>query len=332
MAELHKSWWYSIPASHGNLDETRSEYRLFFSNYEHLFSRHYYPAPYVMYNGPIERVRSGRREGKSIYVVGNSTVFGSDLCKLIEESLRFNKHDVEVVNFGTIAANITTMLHIIMNQIFDKNPDVIVLLSGGIDVLTPMVFDPRPEYPHIQFLSEVMFEYFADRSNSDGWLEKAGLSGEDLYNRIIDRLHELRVKFGYLSDAWNQAIIFSYKASLIKILEICESHSIKLVYALEPLLTFKAFMTELEISTLPTDNSMDYIRRQYGALSEIGTHLRASSQNSNSTAILDFHDLFVDDRREIFSDIIHYNQDGAKALSQRISVAVERLIREASHD
>ena len=159
--------WYTMP---GDADTVAPE------DFDNSFYPHYYPDPFISYSGQPTaptQIAADRAAGKTcIRMLGDSTIAASGICQQIESLLQGKGWNAAVHNAGVIAANANIMLSTMVHRVMDSRPDITIVVSGGIDVLSPLQFDPRPGYPHIQALKEVMFEHFHDPARTSVWLDK----------------------------------------------------------------------------------------------------------------------------------------------------------------
>lgn len=103
--------------------------------------------------GPLER--SKPNDMVRIFVLGGSVVFyghtnETTLSGYLEQRLRdqYNPIPVQVINAGITGAISDQELMMLVDQIIDFHPDVVIVFDGFNDFLVPSSFDQRLGYPH----------------------------------------------------------------------------------------------------------------------------------------------------------------------------------------
>jgi hypothetical protein len=316
MANIELSWWYTMPEGH-TVDPAIRHY------YDSVIYRDYYPAPYVTYRGarPLAPV-----EGR-VCLLGDSTVAAPPrLGQMLQAVLACRGVAVEVSNFGVIAANSAMMLDTLMHRLVNAwpLPAAVVIIGGGIDLITPLNFDPRPGYPHLHQVSELLFEHFYDEDRRSLWSGAEPLSPAELRRRFFDRLVDLRRQVSFKSPSWEEAIADSCLANIAKILQLGNAFQLRILYVLQPLLLFKDCKVPSEAETLPSPASIAYLTRQYRKLASA---LALYSEGTTPARVLDLHNLFKDSAEYLFEDIIHYNDRGREIVAAAIADAIESWLR-----
>ena len=310
--------WYTMP---GDADTVAPE------DFDNSFYPHYYPDPFISYSGQPTaptQIAADRAAGKTcIRMLGDSTIAASGICQQIEGLLQGKGWNAAVHNAGVIAANANIMLSTMVHRVMDSRPDITIVVSGGIDVLSPLQFDPRPGYPHIQALKEVMFEHFHDPARTSVWLDKPPLTTGKLRSDYFNKLASLRREYQHLSPAWETAIVETHRGAVRKTLALAAGSNLKLVYALAPLLPFKRSRTAVENASLPPRRTMAYFSRVYAGMSRAVAEEAARHKDNPNIRVADFHALFAEEKGEAFSDVIHWTLLGrttvANALVELIS-------------
>lgn len=312
--------WYTMP---GDAEAVKPE------DFDYTFYPHYYPDPFVSYVGqptPPGQIAADRAAGKTcVRILGDSTIAASGICQQIEGMLQGRGWNAAVHNAGVIAANANIMLSTMIHRVVDSRPDVTVIVSGGIDVLSPLQFDPRPGYPHIHVLQEVFFEHFYDTARSSIWLDKPPLTTDKVRSDYFAKLTTLRREYQHLSPAWEMAIVETYRGAIRKTLALAAGSNLKTAYALAPLLPFKQSRTATEAATLPPAKTMAYIARVYSGMSRVLADEAARYKGNPNIRVADFHSLFAHEKGEAFSDVIHWTPLGRTAVANALVELISPL-------
>jgi hypothetical protein len=291
-------------------------------DFDYSFYPHYYPDPFIAYAGqptPPAQISADQAAGKlCVRMLGDSTVAASGICQQVEDMLKGRGANASVHNAGVIAANANMMLSAMVHRVVDSRPDITIIVSGGIDVLSPLQFDPRPGYPHIHALKEVFFEHFYDSARSSIWVDRPPLTTDKLRTDYFARLAWLRHEYQHLSPAWEMAIVETYRGAVRKTLALAAGSGLKTVYVLAPLLAFKAAPTATEAATLPPARTMAYLQRVYRNMSLAIAGEAARYKDHPDIRVADLHALFAEEKGEAFSDLIHWTPLGRTAVANAL--------------
>jgi hypothetical protein len=305
--------WYTMPGD----DDTLSP-----ADLDHAFYDNYFPHPYTGYAGrpiTLEQAAADRAEGRTcVRLLGDSTIATSGICQDLEDLLNGAGWNARVHNAGVIAANTTMMLSSVVHRVLDARPDFTIVVGGGIDVLTPLRFDPRPGFPHTHALSEVMFEHFYDHAQSSVWLNRPPLTVDRLRGSFLARIDLLRVQYGHLSPQWEVSIVDAFRRAVGKLLDVAGAARLKTAFVLSPLLTSKTTLTGTETQALPPARTRAYLERVYGGFARIVGQEIAQRSGDPNIRVADLHALFADDKEEMFYDIIHWNLAGRTRLAKSL--------------
>ncbi|MGA0598872.1 hypothetical protein [Enterovirga sp. CN4-39] len=301
------NWWVTLAAEGGHV---RPEQERF---YTAAFSSHYHPAPYRVFSGPGDEQAFGPGD---IPVLGDSTVASTGLCERLGD-LASPAGGGRFLNFGITAANSGVSLARILHDIVDARPRAIVVLGGGSDILMPMSFDPRPGYPHVQFVYDLLFEGRFDPRTRSIWLKEEQPDGPALRQLFFDRLAALRRETGYGTPAWEAAILARFVGNVEKMARICSAWAVPLLFVMQPVGVLKRVRSRHEASMLPPPESEAYIARQYEAARDALSD--SSVWTEGETAFLDLSDLFLNEEAEIFRDVIHPGERGMDLVARKIA-------------
>lgn len=303
------AWWVTLGTEDGEVCETFRE------DYRQSFSAQYLPAPYRMYLGPKQSIDI-KLEGSDHVVLGDSTVASTNLCDRLEMRSRSSPRVERFVNLGVTAANSGMSLARIVHDLIQIPPRSITVVGGGSDILMPMSFDPRPGYPHIQFVYDLLFESRFDARQRSIWSERPELGETDLGRDFFERLSSLRKLVGYRSAAWEGEIVDTLVSNVAKMARICSAANVPFLFVLQPTPVFKRSLSVPESKSLPPAASCDYIRRQFEAAA--GALGQLDIWAAGRTAFEDLHELFRDETSEIFKDVIHTRQSGVDRVAMAI--------------
>lgn len=320
----------------GSIEAERREKFLHHVQYFDVSGR--YPAPYIGFVGRphcrfqihsipydgagfLNPETTGPRVDRDeirVFVVGDSTMaMGADLQstvpKRIERALRSTcSGKVNVYNFSVVSSNTEQMCSLIWSRIFDLDPDLIIVVSGGTDAFQPYTFDPRPGFPYNFFISEFLYAHYFDKNNEKSW--RVGLDYDSLVADAFDFRTRLRHAVDYGSDDWEERVALSYKGSLIKIIRAAQAVQIPFFYFLEPIVVRKKDV-DTSGSRFASPEALAYLARQYD-------RFEASLVELNSVRIpKNLH--FIDASRSLdehgkgeFYDILHYDCVGTATVAQ----------------
>ena len=303
------SWWVTAasPPDQFSAEDVRF--------YTGAFSGHYHPAPYRAYLGPDE-LADVVPDRNDIVVLGDSTVVSSGLCERLQELAGSRSRPVTFHNFGITAANSAMSLARIVHELIHIRPRAIVVSGGGSDILTPIGFDPRPGYPHLQLIYDLLFEHRFQASSRSMWIEDEPLPPDELRRRFLERLTALRRETDYMSDAWARTIVTNLTANVEKMARICAAWDVPLLYVLQPAGVFKATLGRSENEALPPPESRAHITRQFTEASRAIHALDVWVPGQAELA--DLHAMFVADEAEAFRDIIHIRPAAVGRMAEAI--------------
>lgn len=291
-------------------------------DFDHSFFHHYYPDPFVSYVGqptPAGQIAADRAAGKTcIRMLGDSTIAASGICQQIESMLQGQGWNAAVHNSGVVAGNANILLSTMIHRVVDSRPDITVIVSGGIDVLSPLQFDPRPGYPHIHALKEVFFEHFHDSARSSIWIDKPPLTPAKLRSDYFAKLAALRREYQHLTPAWEMAIVQTYRGAIRKTLALAAGANLRLLYVVGPLLPFKQARTPAEATALPPARTMAYLARVYAGMSRALADEASRYKDNPNIRVADFHALFANEKGEAFTDVIHWSPLGRTAVANAL--------------
>jgi lysophospholipase L1-like esterase len=305
------------------------------------------PQPYTMFGGvphgrlayppgTPERLNSRGHRGAEpaavkpageirVFVVGGSTVFEGDpsLPELLEARLHEEGlTGVRCFNYGVISSVSGQEVALIVFEIADLEPDLVVMFNGGNDLTSPVQYDPRPGYPFNFVASENNPLLQRDVSAYPTWTLLAYGSNvlravaPGFFARRFGRLDETRDAAGYLSREWREQIATGYASNLVKAQRVTEAFGSDFVAFFQPLVFFKPSLgpREREITVplegfgkMARDLRKRTVRELERAREEEGLELR------------DLSGLFDSIEDDLFYDFIHVTVQGKERLAQAMA-------------
>jgi len=258
-----------------------------------------------------------------LFVLGDSTLFGgSDLDQtvpaLLERELHGRGFDrARVYNFSIVSACSRQMLVLLLLDLVDHAPDLVVVCNGALDLLLPRVYDPRPGYPLAFFMTETLVKHFFDPSCADQPLTRAAF----LNRAAADQL-KLRYETGWLTDAWEEALVGDYLRSVEKLARLAAAYGIAVALLLEPMVATRAEPTAEERDYLKPE-TFDYYRRQYGRIRRalFGADAAPSARPSRMT-VHDASAAFDAEAETVFKDYMHFNPTGCRLMANYMAGVV----------
>lgn len=303
-----------------------------------------YASPYTMFS----RFEYGAREpAKSkdeirIFMLGGSTVeYGNPpLPELVEQELRRRGFDsVRVLNYGVISQNSSQELAHLVFHVLDSEPDIVVLYSGGNDIMDPLLYDPRPGYP-FNFLAYENNVLFKD-SREYPWLALMAYGSEmfrhlrrDYFLEKFGQFSFWRTHANYGSDAWSENIAGIYAGNLAKAGRICRAYDVEYIAFFQPVIFYKrVLVSDTEKNILKGWPSVEAnLVGHY--IPDVRDRILNNIQEEQKRHVFEFHDLsgiFYDSENAVFRDYIHVddeaNQKIALAICDRLTGAIQRRLK-----
>ncbi|MEL6063155.1 MULTISPECIES: SGNH/GDSL hydrolase family protein [unclassified Methylobacterium] len=306
-----------------------------------------FPAPYVQFAGKplaFQPDRGWRYDGLGyfntmhaearpasetlrVFLVGDSTllegqVFADTVPGRLETGLkRTHGEGARVYNFGAISANLNQMIALITTRLMDLQPDVILIVGGGTDIFQPWSFDPRAGYPFNHFASECLHDYFFDTRRSEA--ETEALSYESLQAMIFNRLENLRALTNWQSDIWEWEVVRHFELSLKRLARLAPGIGAPIRFYLQPTVVRKTERVAEEANAA-SGSFLAYLDRQYDRFE--GVLNRLDLGPDTPFAVRDLSRLFADDRRFLFTDIVHVTSEGRQVMAERLQAEVSALL------
>lgn len=309
-----------------------------------------YPAPYIGFTGRpshqfqlhclpydaagfLNPTSTGPRtdpEEIRVFVVGDSTMAtGTELENTVPKRIERILQDkcsqrVKVHNFAVVSSNTEQMCSLIWSRLFDLDPDLIVVVSGGTDAFQPYSFDPRPGFPYNFFISEFLYAHYFDESNDKSW--QSGLDYDAVVTGAFDYCTQLRESVGYGNDHWEHSIARSYTGSLIKLVRAANAVPIPIFYFLEPIVVRKE-NADVSETRFASPQAISYLTRQYDRFEASLNDLRALHLPKN-LHLADASRVLNENGPGEFYDILHYDRDGTATVADFMATELIRAVEE----
>jgi hypothetical protein len=269
-----------------------------------------------------------------IFVLGGSTVvLGAPLAKTIpgqiESALRRRGFSqATVYNFGIVSAVSGQELALLTHMLVDYSPDIVIAYGFGNDVLSPYRYDPRPGFP----LNFVRLQVGAHAL--DGQMDlRTAIASQLFKSRVVTsvfgvRSHEvrlpmstLRAAVGYRTPEWEAAIVQAYSDNMYRMCRLSQAFNFNFYEIMQPMIFQKSPLSEVEAKITYGDEAhAAYVRREYQRGTEAVTQLQTrDGVTGASCRFIDLTQIFANDKRTLFWDLIHLNNEGNATVGAAIA-------------
>lgn len=280
------------------------------------------------YRSPMPAADKGV-EYRVIMLGGSVVVNGSPVEKSIPARLealfhQAGRENVRVYNWGAVSCVSGQELAHLVYRVTDVDPDLVIVLDGWNDVLSPWMYDPRPGYPYNFLVTE---DALSRASRSRPFLDGVGSLASR--SRVIDfalggrfsrpwQLRaQLRSEVAWGSPAWESRIAEVYASNVERMAVVGRGFGFKTAFFLQPLLASKKERVGGE-TRLPLDRAWrSLVRRVYPAMSH-GAQARLGRLDASSTKFFDISDLLADSHEDLFWDMGHVNNRGNELIAARM--------------
>lgn len=274
-------------------------------------------------------------EFRIIVLGGSSVLHGVPLENSIPKQIEklFNKNstkDVKVYNWGVLAFNSSQELSLLVLEVLNYEPDMVIVYDGGNDVYIPKSYEPRPGYPYNWRLYESGVNFLRRDAKVSQIL--ALLFGK---SRILNMLFKKRLQqiitkipkepeiAQYLSEQWKREIAEGYISNLNKMCLVSRGAGIKFAAFLQPLIYYKKPLVGKEEKLLRDKEFQNYIQEIYREIQSGIITLETESQDSNCH-FYDLSYIFKGYNQETFWDFVHTDNDGNKYIADKIYENLKR--------
>lgn len=260
-----------------------------------------------------------------VFVVGDSTLvdgesFADTVPGRLETGLkRVHGEGARVYNFGAISACLNQMIALITTRLMDLQPDVILIVGGGTDMLQPWSFDPRAGYPYNHFANECLYDYVFDPRKQDG--EAQDLTFDGLQAQIFQRLENLRALTNWQSDLWEWEVVRQFELSLKRLQRLAPGIGAPIRFLLQPAVVRRAERVGDEVRAV-SGEFLAYLDRQYTRCESVLSRLDAAPVPNAAFGARDLTRIFETDNRPIFTDVVHLTFDGRQTMAERLQEEV----------
>jgi lysophospholipase L1-like esterase len=330
-------------------DETENARRReFLKSFRNFDANIRFPAPYTHFAGkPLTAADKGWRydalgyrndihadarpasETLRVFVVGDSTLvdgesFADTVPGRLETGLkRVHGEGARVYNFGAISACLNQMIALITTRLMDLQPDVILIVGGGTDMLQPWSFDPRAGYPYNHFANECLYDYVFDPRKQDG--EAQDLTFDGLQAQIFQRLENLRALTNWQSDLWEWEVVRQFELSLKRLQRLAPGIGAPIRFLLQPAVVRRAERVGDEVRAV-SGEFLAYLDRQYTRCESVLSRLDAAPVPNAAFGARDLTRIFETDNRPIFTDVVHLTFDGRQTMAERLQEEVSAAL------
>jgi len=309
-----------------------------------------YAQPYFMFSGPPNGSLGGagqirfnsqgfRIEGEvsvpkpademRIFVVGGSTVlFGETLQAsipgAIERALRADGwQGARVYNFGVAAFLTGQELSLMVHRLAYLQPDLVIAYDGGNDLVSPWLYDPRPDYP-FNFL---VWQDAINKTSNTGTRAKtiASLAQDSALLQALIGTTEwdiragrdgLRHEVGFAGESWKRALVESYARNIAAMCRIAHASGTLFAAYFQPMLPYSKSLDrrQLEMSGgLEVIEGLREERRLVPAAIAAQLHpVEGGCRFSDVSATFE-------DAPETFTDVIHITDAANWLMGRRIA-------------
>lgn len=263
-----------------------------------------------------------------IIILGGSAVFSNNswlnsIPGSLGEILHQNGYtNVKVYNWGIVAFISSQELSLLTHLALDYKPDLVLVYDGANDVHQPFTYDPRPGYPYNWFLYETGLRLAKGKSSVEETLSSLFLHSkllQQLFKKSfivrLTQIESLRNTVHYNSFEWRKEIADNYLNNINKMCKISQGSNFKLAIFLQPLVFFKNPLISQEAQFPDSQEFDQHIKNTYSLMQNGFPRI----QNPNTNCYFsDLSKSFENYNHEVFTDFVHLNQAGNKAIAEVI--------------
>lgn len=274
------------------------------------------------YRGPLPENDKSPGEYR-IFVLGGSTVMAGTppIPELLEDIFHLNGHkNVRVFNFGCMSSGSGQSLARILYEVYDLQPDLIIMYEGGNDIMDRYFFgDPRPGYPYNFVVYEKNPLLMANNTTQSLFSLLALRSAIvravalDFISKRTLQIEQLRKSTGFGSEEWKSKIVQSYIGNIKKGAKLSAAVDAKFMAVFQPMLCTKRSLAGEEKAYL-TKEAQDYcLEMVHRVRKEMNEH------QSLGLPVRDYSALFDANEEKVFGDYIHFeNSSYSQAVAGRM--------------
>jgi lysophospholipase L1-like esterase len=244
-------------------------------------------------------------------VFGGSTVWGEGardnytIPSQIANLLLAKDTPYRVINYGQTGYVSTQDLLLFQMQLLNDNvPNVAIFYGGFNDVLSA----------YSQNITGVTLQESQRLSDSEaGRLLRIG---QPILRPVTENLSQYDLSLVSSNDGSAQSIVTRYLANVQMIATLAQAYDVQVLFVWQPSIIYKNQLIEGEVGA---DQRMRTERAGFAELyADADQLLRAQLAQDNPHNILLLSDLFKDDDRPLFYDLVHITEEGNQSVAQAI--------------
>ncbi len=307
------------------------------------------PAPYVMFRARpgyeaegLTITRHGFRgpewpdgpkneDELRVAVLGGSAVFNGltderTIPSLLARALstRLGGRRVVGMNGGVVSANSTQELVLLVTDVLDVDPDVVVVLDGFNDIWSPLNYDDRVGYPYNFMVNEAAWRAYVESDNVE-WLVSR--------SRVLQRIRRLfdpnalairdpvplaaRGETSQLAELPGRAAEL-YLKNWRKMAQICDANGIDCLFALQPTLLYRRPLVGAE-QRIPIRAPAQRAVREFYARVEREIGAGPEARTIRGGVVLSLGGMFENYPIEAYWDEVHVFDEGNALIAHRLA-------------
>lgn len=292
------------------------------------------------FRGTVPPMPKGRET--RIIMLGSSAVFiGNPLSNSLAGHLERLFHErgrpeVRVYNWGVCSYVSGQELSLLLRDVVDRRPDLVIVYDGANDVVEPFVYEPRPGYPYKFFVVEEGLKRVSGHARLRGlaasilWKSRALRAAfqEALQAETVD-LARLRAEAGYGTPEWEGRIVSAYLANVDKMATVARAWNVPLLVCLQPMALFKERRQPSERKNLGQPDFRDYVFRTYARLASGLADLGRSGRHPGARFV-DLSGVFKTHEPAVFTDLVHITNEGNRLVAERLHHLARPLLPQKS--
>ena len=147
---------------------------------------------------------------------------------------------------------------------------------------------------------------------------------------IFDRLSNLRALTHWQSDMWEWEVVRQFELGLKRLARLSVGIGAPIRFVLQPTVVRKTTLVGDE-NAAASGEFLKYLDRQYGRFETVVAALGRGDLAGPHFGVRDLSRIFQDDRRSLFTDIVHYTSEGRQIVAETLAAEVaDMLARPAS--
>lgn len=271
--------------------------------------------------------------GGSAVQTGSSfefTIAGSLKLQLQE---RFPARDVEVINAGIVSSVSRQAIVYLLFTVFEYQPDVVILYDGFNDLMLPLNYESRPNFPYnFQAMEAAWEEYRGEHQSS---LRRLVLDRSRLYHALRGRLASdgsdqkpglfvgpnAKSADDVLADPeWIASHVSAYLSNWNQLIALSRAYDFEPVCILQPTAAFDpehGLKVLVEGYRLDDFAARDWMQAICFLYEEASSQIKTLSQEHEKHNVIDFSHLLLPAEPH-FWDIVHVYDESNAIVARRI--------------